>query len=360
MTNFIHLTKASVTKFNCAFLTSFWLLNTCFLPLLFSQSDSLELFSSAEPMSVRLTFDISEWLKSKNDEEENYYPAKMVFHPSPSDSIVKNVHVRTRGFFRKMKCFFPPILLNFKKDTLVTNYGRMTKIKLVTHCNNSSAYNEYVLKEYLAYKLYELVYPCSFKTQLLTIEYDDAGERDRYYVKYGFLIEPLESLTARNNAVEVKAKYFKPGAINELDADRVAFFMYMIGNTDWRIKSGHNVKFIKRLELGLEQATPIPYDFDHAGFINAVYAAPSEWSNVSAVTERDFLGVCRITDANYFQLIEEYLAVESIMYQTIEAFDLLEERDRRWLLNYISRFFDELRNEKTFVRYLHNNCMEDY
>ncbi len=90
------------------------------------------------------------------------------------------------------------------------------------------------------------------------------------------MIEPIEALCNRMNALEIKTAYFKDSEINSLDADRIALFMYMIGNTDWRIKGGHNIKFIKPLTHKILQVTPVPYDFDHSGFINTGYAKPSE------------------------------------------------------------------------------------
>ncbi|TRX72283.1 hypothetical protein [Carboxylicivirga sp. M1479] len=315
------------------------------------------LFDGDDVLPISLHFDITTHLRKKS---EDYKPGKIVFYFDDEDSIMVDVRCRARGNYRKEKCFFAPLILNFKPDTLFTTDGPLTKVKMVTHCVNSRQYTEYVLEEYLIYKLWELISPYAFRTKLLDINYVDTGKKGKNLQAKGFLIEPMYMMAYRTNTIEVDGEYFKDHEINTMDADRMAFFCYMIGNTDWRIKSGHNVKFIKRFGHRREEVTSIPYDFDHAGLVNTSYAMPAEWASVGSVTERQYIGRCRSNDDNYHTLIDEYLAVEESIYETILNFEELDLKQRKQIYKYITSFYKELHRPKSFIRMLHQECMESY
>ncbi|WP_430814591.1 hypothetical protein [Carboxylicivirga sp. RSCT41] len=322
-------------------------------------TDSLypSFFSNEEILKVSLHFDVTTHIRKKSEE---YCDGKIVIYDAPADSSTFNVRCRARGNNRKDICFFPPVMLNFKPDTLFTTDGYLAKLKLVTHCVNSKIYEEYMLEEYLIYKLWELVSPYALRTRLLDVTYYDIGARGKNYRSKGFFIEPLYMMTERTNTIEIEGEYFHDAVINSLDADRVAFFCYMIGNTDWRIKSGHNIKFIKPVDDSREEVTAIPYDFDHAGLVNASYANPAEWSSAESVTDRDYTGRCRDYDDNYYQLIKEFMAVEEDVYKTILNFEHLEPRKRKAIYKYVVAFYKELKKPEAFIRNIRSSCMDRY
>ncbi len=315
------------------------------------------LFEEGELLKVSLYFDITSHIRQKS---EAYCSSKVVFYFNNTDSTEIDVRCRARGNYRKDNCFFPPVMMNFKPDTLFTQDGYITKLKLVAHCINNKTYHEYMLKEYLIYKLWELVSPYALRTRLCDVQYFDVGEKGKNYQAKAFLLEPVYMMTHRTNTIEIDGEYFKDHEINAMDADRVAFFNYMIGNTDWRIKSGHNVKFIKRFGHRREEVTAIPYDFDHAGFVNAAYAKPAEWSSAKDVKERDYTGRCRDYDDNYYVLIEEFMAIEEQVYETILNFEYLDERDRKQLYKYVAIFFRKLKKPEAFIRSIRSSCMDRY
>lgn len=315
------------------------------------------LFDNDEVLKMSLYFDITTHIRKKS---EIYCDSKVVFYYSEKDSIERKVRCRARGNYRRDNCYFPPVMLNFKPDTLFTDDGSLTKVKLVTHCINNKAYRNYMLEEYLIYKLWELLSPYALRTRLCDIRYVDTGDKGRDYQALGFMLEPVEMMTQRTNTIEIDGEYFKDHEINAMDADRVAFFNYMIGNTDWRIKSGHNILFIKRFGHRREEVTALPYDFDHAGFVNASYAKPAEWSRAKQVTERDYTGRCRDYDDNYYALIDEFLAVEEQVYETILNFEHLDGKDRKQLHRYVQMFYKQIKKPESFVRLIHSMCMDRY
>ncbi|WP_439181651.1 hypothetical protein [Carboxylicivirga taeanensis] len=315
------------------------------------------LFASDELLTMSLYFDVTSHIRKKSEE---YCPSKVVFYFSEEDSAAIDVRCRARGNFRRDNCHFPPVMLNFKPDTLFTTDGYLTKVKLVTHCIDNKTYREYMLEEYLIYKLWEQVSPYALRTRLCDIYYFDRGKKGKNYRALGFMLEPVRMMAERTNTIEVKGEYFKEHEINALDADRVALFNYMIGNTDWRIKGGHNILFIKRFGYRREEVTAIPYDFDHAGFVNAAYAKPAEWSRAKQVTERDYTGRCRDYDDNYYQLIDEFVAVEEGLYEIILNFEYLDLKHRKQLLRYLEDFFERIKKPDAFIRTIRSSCMNRY
>ena len=59
-------------------------------------------------------------------------------------------------------------------------------MKVVTHCNNSKVYSEYVLKEYLIYKIYNILSPVSFRVRLIRMKYVDTGRKNKVTESWAF------------------------------------------------------------------------------------------------------------------------------------------------------------------------------
>lgn len=316
------------------------------------------LFEDQEPLVVTLRYDISSFIKQKAKTEERYFPAEWIIHLSDTDSIVKNIRVKARGNFRKQHCPFPPIHLNFKTDRIhADGYEDVNKIKLVTHCRSSKINEQYVLKEYLAYRIYNLLTDLSLKVRLLQINYVDTGKKELRYSKYGFLIEPTKMLAQRQDFVEIEMKGFKPDNFLREDLDRVALFNYMIGNTDWLLSAGHNLKFFKSNDPFKGELNVVPYDFDYSGLVNADYAIPQEWSSAKVVTERDYLGFCWDDQEQQLKLMKDFKDAEPFIMQEIDSFTYLNKRELAIAKAYIQDFFNEINHPKSFLRMLKSSCM---
>ncbi|WP_167611101.1 hypothetical protein [Maribellus sediminis] len=317
--------------------------------------EQTSIFDDNEPFDLTLQYDITSFIKNKYKGE--YLDAVLILHLNETDSIVKNIRLKARGNFRKGHCFFPPIYLNFKTDPIQnTDLEGIKKMKLVTHCSSSKVYEYYILKEYLAYRVYNELSENSFRVKLVNINYVDTGKKGRNYRKEGFLIEPLELLVKRTNSVEVDPKLVRGGDVKELDMDRVAIFEYFIGNTDWRVKGGHNMKYIKSMEEVTNKVIPVPYDFDYSGFVNASYAFPQEWTTIKNVTEREYLGYCRNSNENLLQVIDEFVQNKEEIYSLINGFQLLSDKERKQLQRFTKGFFDEAKNPKVLLGTVKNEC----
>jgi hypothetical protein len=316
------------------------------------------LFQHDDPLHITLISDFTSFIKPKYDDK--YLPATLIVHLPSNDSIVKNIRIKTRGKSRKRMCHFPPIKLNFKTDPIKEpELEGINKVKMVTYCKSNMIYNSYILKEYLVYKLYNAITDYGFKVRLLKVDYEDTGKRGLHQSRYGFVIEPVKALIKRLNAVEIESKVILSNQLDQLAADRVALFNYMIGNTDWQYQTFHNLKFIKILDLNAPGAIPIPYDFDFSGFVGTDYAAPQEWSGVDNIRERDYMGFCRDTPDNFNKLKEEFLAAEQEIYDIINNFEPLAERERKRLYWYIQEFYKDLKYKNSF-KIITSTCREPY
>ena len=115
------------------------------------------IFSDDTPAEIILKFDIRALQRNKFDSE--YLPAELTFYPGDNlkESHFK-VRVRARGISRKKLCSFPPILMNIKRSGIESNLiPESPNIKIVTRCKASSQYENCLLKEFLAYRIYNIL-----------------------------------------------------------------------------------------------------------------------------------------------------------------------------------------------------------
>ena len=299
------------------------------------------LFESDEILDVTIKFDITQYMRKKPNE---YMDAVITFYTDVDDSISYDIRLKSRGERRRELCAFPPIRLNFKDTrTIYGDIDSMTNIKMVTHCNSTRIYDEYVLKEYLIYKLYNLITEYSFRVRLLRIKYLDTGRRERTYSKYGFLIEPLHLLEQRLNVFEIENIHLRYKDLIPDMLDRMAVFQYMIGNTDWQVISYHNIKLVKGRTQ--QKAIPIAYDFDYSGFVNTSYAIPAEITDIEDVTQRYFMGACR-PDTTYLRILGEFMDKKNDFFEIIENFDLIDDRSKKFVKGFLEGFFDLYKRDR--------------
>ncbi|WP_297097602.1 hypothetical protein [uncultured Draconibacterium sp.] len=327
-----------------------------FDPVSHTLSD-IRFFDNEEALTITLKYDISSFIRTKAKGE--YFPAELTIHPTDSTSVLKNIRLKARGNFRRGHCFFPPIFLNFKTDPIEeTELAGIKKIKMVTHCSTSNAYQAYVFREFLAYKIYNILTENSFRVRLLNINYIDTGRKERNYEQIGFLLEPMDLLVKRLKGVEVRQEIMQGKNLLPRESTFVALFEYFLGNTDWRFTSGHNMKYIKLAELQKPYPVPVPYDFDHAGFVNTSYSMPQTWSSVEKVTDREYLGYCQQDEENYLQAINLFNSKKEEIIRTIETFEYLDKKNKNQVLKFVDDFFRMAEEPEILIRKLQGECRD--
>lgn len=319
----------------------------------------LNFFDTDEPLKITLKYDITSFIRNKHEGE--YLDAVLEIYPNKQDTIVKNIRLKARGNFRRGECYFPPLYLNFKTDPVKnTELQGVKKIKVVTHCVHSKASQIYILREFLAYKMYNVLTPLSFKVRLLDIQYIDTGKRQKNYQETGFVIEPLDLVAKRNNSVVIDPKLVKGENIKEESADQVALFEYMIGNTDWMFRSGHNIRYLKSLDEFTGKVVAVPYDFDFSGFVNTNYSFPQEWAGVDHVLKREFLGLCRNNDNSYRKTIDLFIEKKEEIIEIINSSPFIDEKEKKNLISYINEFNARLSKPENFVATLKRECRTNF
>jgi hypothetical protein len=316
---------------------------------------SFRLFEEATPLEITLRFDLSAYFRSKP--KKGYIKANITFHLNKSDSLTRNIRLRTRGEFRNQYCGFPPIELSFKNaDFGYSDLNGISKLKLVPQCKTSSINENYVLREYLTYKLFQVFTDTSFRVRLLNINYIDTEKKRKPIRQSGFFIEPVETLTARTNSIQINTANLNQKSIIPTIMDRLAIFNYMIGNYDWAVPNQHNVKVIKPLVLtSTGRVIAIPYDFDWTGLVNADYAIPAENIGTQNVRERLFLGVCRSRE-DYQKDLVMFLDKKEEFYNVIKQFPYLSQRDKKDMTGYLDGFYNQLAGRKEILDILLSSC----
>ena len=301
---------------------------------------SEDIFELSDPMVFTLVFDIKEYQKTKYKGEN--MSAELTYHINDSTEVTKSIKIKARGAFRRQHCSLPPFWINIKKAGIENEHLQATKkIKLVNHCKGSKAYNNYVLKEYLAYKIYNIISPYSFRVSLVKVKYIDSGRKNKETSGWAFMIEPEAMMAERLNAFPFKYDKISHTLTDTLATDMVAVYQYMIGNGDYSITGRHNVKLLKINDFTKPHPIPVPYDFDYSGLVNTYYAIPGEELGLESVTERYFLGVCR-TSEQYLSVLEIYKEKKDEIYSFIDAFPYLDEASKKEMISYLDEFFSSI------------------
>lgn len=297
-----------------------------------------EEMSYQQVLEVKLETDIKQ-IKA-NIKTENYQPATITFEDAGGNQQTWEMKIRPRGRFRRRVCTFPPVKVNFDKDDLkARNYKKHDELKLVTHCTEEEGSRENLLREYLAYKLYEVISPVHYRAQLLRIKYIDRENNIRLR-RYGILLEDEKELASRLDAELCEDCYALPKDSFALDNLHLhSLFQYMIGNSDWSLTMARNLKLLKDDETGKFYLAP--YDFDFSGLVNAGYARPDPTKGVSSVRERVFLGLAE-SDAELQKAVAHFKAKREELLNTIDSFKLLNRSARKDMMNYIQSFYEQL------------------
>jgi hypothetical protein len=260
------------------------------------------------------------------------------------------IELSLRGITRRNQdvCGFPPLRVEFTdKPGPKSLFKGQKRLKLVTHCQSAPAFQQYVLLEYAAYRLYNKLTPYSFDVRLATIDYvDDKGRPIASRV--GFFIEDADDLAKRNELDYFKTRSRVPIAqISPRDAARFVLFEDMISNLDWAMTAGpagtdccHNARL-----LGAEGATtdliPVPYDFDFSGLVDAPYAVPPNGIKLPNVRVRLYRGFCRHNpevQAYAADLVAQRPALLAVLDETPS----LNESTRKKAAAYLGGFYDRI------------------
>lgn len=315
---------------------------------------NVDLFEGDDPLDITLTFDIKKYQREKN--KENYIPVDLFFQVNDSFEVTKSVRVKSRGQFRKSHCHFAPFWLNIRKAQVANPYlQEVVKMKVVTHCKESPAYEDYILTEYLAYRIYNILSPLSFRVRLIKMKYVDTGRKDRHTEGWAFMIEPEKMLAERSGGLVIKNDKIGMAHTRQDEMLVASLFQYMIGNGDYSVVGRHNMKLLGMPDFGIKGYSPVPYDFDYSGIVDAYYAEPGENLGIKSVTERYFLGPCAEDEA-YLKAIQYMEKHREEILELVNTFPYLEEKVKSRVIGYIEQYYIATQSPRFLEQKLRSTC----
>ena len=279
-----------------------------------------------------------------------------------------DMQLAARGFSRRTRgiCTFPPLRLDFDQSAMRGTVWRgQNKLKLVTRCRSGDQYEQLIVLEYVAYRMYNAVTPQSFRVRPARVTYRDTSGRRREETQFNFLIEDVSDMARRNDRrdIDVGPAEISSTQLDPTSAATLSMFQFMIGNLDWDMVRGpehedgccHNTKLIAATEESREMLVSAPYDFDISGFVNAPYAIPPAGLPVANVRTRYYRGLCRYNEQApaAAQLFRER---REAIFAVIDGEQRLNEAQRRGARRYIEDFFEVLDDPNRFENQVIERC----
>lgn len=314
------------------------------------EAESRKLFQDGPPIEFTLTSDFSLLNKERTPNNSKRFPG--VLTVDGKDIPVK---LGSRGHLRlnPATCQFVPIRIEFAAEQVAgTVFEGQTSLKLGTHCRNDKEFDQYVIREYLTYKLANLVTPISFRARLARGTYVETKSRKPIAAHHALFLEHENDVARRLGGRDVGM----PGmAFKDLDNDALTTMMlleYMIGNTDYSIWALHNVVIVQNKRRAF---IPVPYDFDLSGMVHPPYAAPDPRLNLHSVTDRLYRGPCRATD-EFNAAAAPFRARKADMFGAIEALGELKGSHKIEMKNYLTDFFKTIENAETIKNTFVEGC----
>lgn len=319
------------------------------------------LFQSDEIIDVRIVAPISTVLSERKFEEE--LPGKFHYTDSAGQAVELDIKIRARGRFRRDNkiCRFPPIRLNFRRSqTKGTLFHKQDKLKVVTHCQRSSTYEQVILREYTAYRLLNVMTDASYRVRLMRITYVDTDGKKADDTRMGFFIEHKDRLAKRLNKSVLDIPKTTSASLNPEYANMISMYHLLIGNTDFSPIKGstgdaccHNHVLFGNEN---EPVWSIPYDFDQAGLVNAPHAGPNPRFKLRDVRERLYRGRCHRNDQIGASIMKFEEKREAIM-QVLGELDVASSGSVRSMTTYVKNFYKILGSERRVRNELVKRCI---
>jgi hypothetical protein len=189
----------------------------------------------------------------------------------------------------------------------------------------------------------------------MNITYIDSEEKVKTMEKPAFMIEHNNVMSERNNGVQVKSDILGMKYIDTLSMIQFSLFQYMIGNVDWSIAGRHNIKLLKSKDVKLELLFVVPYDFDHAGLVNASYATNVRDPEIESVRTRVFDGIC-YTEDDYAEEIQRFISLKDDFYAEVENVDQMQSSTKKDVISYLEAFFSLIEQPDFYRKYILPSC----
>lgn len=322
-----------------------------------SEAEGRPLFSSADPLAFTLTADFKAIGKDRDPSSTRRFPGVLTM-AAPGGGVTSiQIQIGTRGQVRlnPRTCDFPPLRLEFVKTAVKkTVFDGQDALKLVTHCWQGAGFEQYVLREYLAYRIFNLHTPRSFRARLATVTYVQASGGKTIAAQHGILIEDQEDVARRMGGRVVD---IPRGQFSDLDrhaTTMMSILQYMIGNTDYSIYALHNVRLVQTPALG-RLLTPIAYDFDISGLVDPHYGRADPRLGIASVRDRLYRGPCQ-TMAELEPVLSEIRGRQAAVLALPGTLPDLSPRSRNDVVSFLEDFYATIARADRVKRALIDTC----
>lgn len=326
--------------------------------VIFSQNSSNDckgLFCEESILDLQLELYVDSLLAGGISEETKYHA---VLKPLNKKQVTDTFHVylTKRGHFRKFPniCDFPPLRIHFDRaETAGTEFENLKKIKIVTHCqNNDTAFEQYVIQEYLIYKAYNLLTDYSFKVRLARIRYKDLSKTFPDVTNYTFFIENPANLEKRLNGTCLDTRYIYAKNLDQNQYALMTMFQYMMINQDWSVTLAHNLEiFAQYPDFKL---IPIPFDFDMSGLIAIPYKSPTVPFKKGEKPLRNFMGK-DIPKESIVAAIDKLRKHKNEIIKIFNTSTLLTQTNRKIIVDHITEFYENTSDMDQINKLLQKN-----
>lgn len=323
-----------------------------------AQQPATPLFASDAPIRLTVTAPLQGLIHNRESGQ------RAAGSLTEADGRVLPISLKLRGITRRTAevCDFPPLRVDFTAPPPAASlFAGQDKLKLVTHCRNSPSFQQYLLLEVAAYRMYNLLTPHSFRVRLAEIDYRDPGGRE-LMTRTGFFIEDLRDVARRNGMRQIHAGERIPVAdLSAPDAARYALFQHMISNHDWSMRAGppgeeccHNAQLIGTLGAG--SAIPVPYDFDFSGMVSTPYAHAPDELQISDVRQRVYRGYC-MHNADAIGAARQMRALRPQLLGVLTQVPGLEPRTQQRAAAFLERFSADIATDEAVGAKVLNHCV---
>lgn len=320
----------------------------------------LPLFESNDILALTLEAEFSRISRDRDEKTSPYRPAVLSYMVDDAEKRSIALQLKTRGDFRlkEENCSFLAFMLRFtRSETAGTPFAGQQDVPLVTHCRRKAYYEQYVLREYLAYRSYNLMTDNSLRVRLARIDYLEAGG-DPITTRYAFMVEHFDSMAQRLGANIVPVDALDTTNARAFDFAMLYVFQLLIGNTDFSVVAGHNILLLQKQEGWI---IPVPFDLDFSGAVDTRYATTPEFlarRGRHSVTIRRYRGFCEPAGV-LDQVFDRYRERKAQLYALYSEQRGLTKYSRNKTARYLDSFFALLDNPDKLQSRIALGCRDE-
>jgi hypothetical protein len=316
------------------------------------------LFRTTAPLDLTITFNVRRILGDRDTTvREHPWRAATIAYQDSAGALVKvPAELRVRGMWRLANCQFPPLRIRVSREAARgTIFEGARRPKLVTHCRNTDDYEQYLLHEYLVYRMQAQVTPVALATRLVRVSYVDSASGKVNATRAAFLLEDEDNLAERLGGRVFEVTGVPPHHLEPFDTFVMGLFQYMVGNTDWSVPGLHNIQIIQTDSALNPRHYAMAYDWDFTGLVSTRYSAPDPRLRIRRVRDRLYRGVCP-ADADFTRAVELFNEKRSAILAVYDSVPGLKPSVARDGREYIEDFYRKLADQRRFRREIIADC----